>query len=364
MRMADYASEPTLETTDNSILYHCCDETNGILWGASGNDLMKSVDKGDNWTIVHSFTDDGVAGGFAAVFVAKTGTILCFVRFTVEGSTVTKIMRSTDEINWSDVYTYDHNTSIFNAIDDHPSIGIVIGEYITHTETSNVKLIKSTDDGLTFSIVKEWDFCFDGVGDDIGDHIRHCHFVGYDPYEEIMWITTGDDNSQCRLYTYNGTDLTIIGSGTQAWRFCSLIFFEHYILMPTDNGNDHGKVYRFNRTTRKVDALEEKMDNLSLHSVKIDDKKALVFSEAWLQYNGDRDAAIAYVVTIDSVTEIVRYPGDSSSANYAGVIRLALEGNTVYANFKNVLPDTTSRFIRLKFPSIHSGKWQTPVFSA
>ena len=243
------------------------------LWGYSGSVLKKSTNNGTTWSSVYDLTDSIVG-----IYVTSTGAILCWVQFDDSGTTKTKIMRSTNESDWSQVYLFDRECRPLNSITEHPTLGIFYGEYLG-ASNDYVTVINSTDDGANWSVVKQWDFYYAGTGNNAGDHVRHVHFVGYDSHEGLIWVATGDEDSQCRLYTYDGVDWVLIGSGTQAWRFVSLLFYEDYIIMPTDAMAESGAVFVLDRNTRNVSTLGDRMDSYCLFALKTD-SESLIFTES------------------------------------------------------------------------------------
>lgn len=134
--------------------------------------------------------------------------------------------------------------------------GIVFfGEYILNSERDKeLNLYRSTDNGLTFEIIKTFP-----AGD-----IRHIHFIKWDPYEKCLWLGTGDygeNNSENRLYRSddNGDSWELIGSGSQDWRAIGITFTPTHLVWGTDAGScpDTVHLVRMDRKTRELEVIED-----------------------------------------------------------------------------------------------------------
>lgn len=132
-----------------------------------------------------------------------------------------------------------------------PAGTIFFGEYLLNPNRDHViRLYRSTDNGMSFQIVKEWP-----AGD-----IRHLHFVKWDEYESCLWLGTGDygvGGCENRLYksTDNGDTWRLIGQGSQDWRAIGVCFTEDALLWGTDAGSCPDTVH-FIRMDRKTQQLE------------------------------------------------------------------------------------------------------------
>ena len=130
---------------------------------------------------------------------------------------------------------------------------LYIGEYNINTsrttggENDRVRLMKSTDHGVTWTAVMTWNT-------DGSNQIRHIHGVKQDPYTGYIYLWVGDSNTQSGIirwdgasaWTDNSTPATIatwsgfnVATGTQHHRCTGLIITEHYVLTGSDV-NDFG----------------------------------------------------------------------------------------------------------------------------
>ena len=134
--------------------------------------------------------------------------------------------------------------------------GIVFfAEYVMNTNRDQeVRLFRSTDNGMSFQVVKIWP-----AGD-----IRHLHFVRWDSYENCLWLGTGDygeNGSENRLYKSadNGDNWELIGQYSQDWRAIGVCFTKDALLWGTDAGSCPDTVHfvKMDRQTHKLEILAD-----------------------------------------------------------------------------------------------------------
>jgi hypothetical protein len=128
---------------------------------------------------------------------------------------------------------------------------IYLGEYSLNKERNAVRLWRSDDDGLTWHPVHTWP----------SGTVRHIHFVQFDPYEQLIWVGTGDDDSECHIVLSQdgGVSFEAIGGGSQVWRAVSVLFTPEAILWGTDIGIGHDDqsnyLVRWDRSMRVAQRL-------------------------------------------------------------------------------------------------------------
>ncbi len=129
---------------------------------------------------------------------------------------------------------------------------VFFGEYTLNTQRSiDTKLYRSTDNGLSFQCVLTMP----------GKEIRHIHFIKYDPYENCLWLGTGDEDFECKLMksTDNGESWQTVGEGNQDWRAIGVCFDKDYLTWGTDAGSvpDQNHIIRMDRQTNKLEILAD-----------------------------------------------------------------------------------------------------------
>ncbi len=100
---------------------------------------------------------------------------------------------------------------------------VYLGEYPLDTDATP-RLLSSTDRGATWTTVQTF------------SDVRHLHAVQADPYDDALWITTGDVDRACRLYRYclRDGEFQLVGGGSQAWRAVELALTEDALLWGMD----------------------------------------------------------------------------------------------------------------------------------
>lgn len=150
---------------------------------------------------------------------------------------------------------YQGNKPAHQGVCVTPEDTIFFAEYLLNTNRDHIiKLYRSTDNGMSFQIVKEWS----------AGEIRHLHFVKWDAYEKCLWLGTGDygDNgSENRLYKSidNGDTWKLIGQYSQDWRAIGVCFTNDALLWGTDAGSCPDTVHfvKLDRQSQKLEILAD-----------------------------------------------------------------------------------------------------------
>lgn len=133
-----------------------------------------------------------------------------------------------------------------------PEGTLFFGEYtLNQNRDHDTVLYRSTNGGATFEAVltlpmKEY---------------RHIHFVKHDPYENCLWLGTGDEDFECKLMRSddNGTTWETVGQGSQDWRAIGVCFDESSLTWGTDAGSvpDQNHIIRMDRKTKVIEILAD-----------------------------------------------------------------------------------------------------------
>lgn len=122
------------------------------------------------------------------------------------------------------------------------------GEYFrNNTRKDEVCVYRSTNDGTKWEIIYRFK----------PKEIRHIHSVQYDPYGDLLWMTTGDENKECSIMysTDKGETFSTIGNGNQGWRVVSLIFTEEAVIWGTDSSSRQNWIFRWDRRNHNVERI-------------------------------------------------------------------------------------------------------------
>jgi len=131
-----------------------------------------------------------------------------------------------------------------------PNGTIFFGEYtLNPNRDHDTHLYRSVDGGQTFHIIltlpmKEY---------------RHIHFVKYDPYENCLWLGTGDEDFECKLMRSedNGDTWETVGEGSQDWRAIGVCFDSECLIWGTDAGSvpDQNHIIKMDRKERTINVI-------------------------------------------------------------------------------------------------------------
>lgn len=147
---------------------------------------------------------------------------------------------------------YRGNKPAHQGICMTPSGTLFFGEYTLNSQRDHdTKLYRSTDGGITFNCVLTLK----------KEEVRHIHFVKYDPYEDCVWLGTGDRDEECKLMKSvdNGETWRKIGEGSQNWRAIGVCFTKTHLIWGTDAGSvpDQNRIIRMDRKTCKLEILAD-----------------------------------------------------------------------------------------------------------
>jgi hypothetical protein len=157
---------------------------------ASDLTLRKSTDGGETW-VNKGYNNQGFSST-RCFLKLSTGTLL-----TV--SSGNKILRSTDDgLTWDAIFTYRTGTMPLGsqswAVDKQTGY-IYMGEYWT-TAQDQINIYRSMDDGLTWQIF----FTFNTTGSGI---IKHIHALQWDHVDKRIVICAGDATDYTGLWRVN-----------------------------------------------------------------------------------------------------------------------------------------------------------------
>ena len=138
---------------------------------------------------------------------------------------------------------------------------VFFGEYFRNDNREQVRVFGSYNQG------KEWNVKYTFKPGEI----RHIHALLKDPYEDKLWICTGDDNGEPRIAWTDDDYKTIhpIGQGSQMWRATQLVFEKDYIYWGADTyEKDFAGIYRWHRKTQQVEKISD-VDGAMFHATKL-----------------------------------------------------------------------------------------------
>lgn len=121
------------------------------------------------------------------------------------------------------------------------------GEYFRNPERQEVNIYGSFDRAQSWSVV----YAFGPK------QIRHIHGVFCDPYDDKIWITTGDEDNESAIWRtdYQFRDMEKITGGNQQARALQLAFDQDYVYFGTDTPFETNHIFRINRNTAKIEKI-------------------------------------------------------------------------------------------------------------
>jgi len=231
----------------------------GVLYGANvAVTLSKSTNWGTSWVNLHTFT-----ANIQQVRKVETGEILVFI---YDGT----IWRSdATEANFTLVHTNETVGSYTS-----PTFGvhmyknmILVAEYGPSVQVDKCnKVYMSLNYGATFTKI------LTGAGSLTNFHI---HDVKFDPYEDIIWVTTGDTIGSCKVYWtkdygINWGEIDVSAAISTAQKFTQVIPLPETVLFLTDGLCM--EVWRYERSRKGTN-----VDTFTANTLE----KAFVIKDSW-----------------------------------------------------------------------------------
>lgn len=214
---------------------------------ARGDRLLKSEDGGISWSNFHVAHDT-----FFKRILMKSHVISRFLRLGFHHVVVSPAGGYFVFVN-KFLYKIDSAGAAFGRVVKYKgsrplkvcSLGdsVYYGEYCSNPDRSAVSVYAF--DSTTHNKFSE----ISGV--------RHIHGVFYDPYENCLWMTTGDYGDEAGIWKFDGAMTAPVLTGGQQSRAVQLLFDESYVYFGTDTPLENNYIKRFCRASKRVENLCE-----------------------------------------------------------------------------------------------------------
>ncbi len=121
------------------------------------------------------------------------------------------------------------------------------GEYGPNPGHRGVPVYRSVDGG------NSWQTAFEFPA----NLIRHVHACYWDPYENKIWIGTGDFPGECHILCTDEsfTNIEWLGQGKQQFRTCHFIFRPDAVYWIMDSPLEASQLIRLDRRTRQIEPM-------------------------------------------------------------------------------------------------------------
>jgi len=183
------------------------------------------------FTVMNSLTARMFRDGFHALAVLPSGGLVA----AVPGAIVT--LRP-GETEFRRTHTITRGTRPLH-ITAVPGGAVFWGEYFDNPSRDEVHIYASTDGGATWSVTYTFP----------KGSIRHVHNIVHDPWENCLWILTGDYGDECRILRAS-CDLSRVEAvlqGNQQARAVALVPTEAALFFSSDTPLESNYIYRLDR---------------------------------------------------------------------------------------------------------------------
>jgi len=127
---------------------------------------------------------------------------------------------------------------------------IFFGEYGSNPKRSHsVPIFRSSDYGFSWSIVYEF----------FAGSIKHIHNIQWDPYEEKLWVCTGDRDGESRVIKSDKffSKVEVVGGGDQRWRTCHFFFQPSCVVWGMDSPLEKPSIMKLDRSSLTLQRVSD-----------------------------------------------------------------------------------------------------------
>jgi hypothetical protein len=123
-----------------------------------------------------------------------------------------------------------------------PTGTVFWGEYFNNASRDEVHIYASTDGGSTWIVA----YTFPKGA------IRHVHNIVHDPWQDCLWISTGDHGDECRILraSYDFCQVDVVLRGNQQTRSVALVPTENGLYFSSDTPVESNAIYHLDRNGR------------------------------------------------------------------------------------------------------------------
>jgi len=144
---------------------------------------------------------------------------------------------------------------------------IYFGEYTTEPGAHPICIWTSSDKGRTWRQAFEFP----------AGTVRHIHAVQFDPYENAIWVGTGDRDEHCYVgISHDGAaSFRWIAQGTQRCRTCGFGFFRDVVMWGMDTGSEPNHLISLQREQGRINS-HAPLPHATYYHRKLDENRVLL----------------------------------------------------------------------------------------
>ncbi len=297
------------------------------IYAAKGYRIFSSKDNGKNWELDGQIEDFKYAifanssrllarlfrAEITDLLVLEDGTRLAIAK---KGIFVAKF----DEKIYQKTFKVPRGSRPLKLCLDGNGI-IYFGEYFRNPQRLPVHIYRSMDKGLN------WDICYTFPE----KSIRHVHGIFYDHYQDLIWFTTGDFDSECIIG--NTSDdfktINIFKKGTQIYRTVALLFYKDFIVYGTDTEYEINYIYRIDRIDGKEYKLEEIQGSV-FSAVQVGERSAIATAVEPSEINLDNFSHVWFSMDGLVWKELFKYEKDEFNSRYFQVGKIKFPNGAIH----------------------------------
>ncbi|RJQ53946.1 MAG: hypothetical protein C4526_05745 [Nitrospiraceae bacterium] len=219
----------------------------GLLFAQIGSRLCTSDDYGISWNEYPAKLRGGVHA-FSRMHARLMRKGIHSIRLLSDG----KILILTKHAIWTyrkgcdvnDTFLIPRGTRPLFVCEDRGG-ALFWGEYFSNPGRGEVHIYGSFDNAESWDVVYRL------------KNIRHVHGVFCDPYDNRIWVTTGDADAESGIWVTGDRFKTIekVTGGGQQHRAVQLIFTESYVYFGTDTPYERNYIYRLHKKSGEAERL-------------------------------------------------------------------------------------------------------------
>ncbi len=141
----------------------------------------------------------------------------------------------------------DCRNPMYNGVLRIQNGDLYVGEYGSFSKEGK-KIYKSMDNGATWACIYTFQ----------PEEIRHIHCLAWDNYENMIWVFTGDKDSESKVLCFDMDFkvVEVVACGSQKCRSCHVMFSKDSVDWIMDSPNEMVRHVKLDRKSRRIKILD------------------------------------------------------------------------------------------------------------